>query len=82
VLISYEGPRRGLPPMSPCSVAHHPFRAKGLDLPDQPTGLPEWEMARARQLLDTTKLHVAEIGREVGYADPFNFPASSAACTA
>jgi transcriptional regulator GlxA family with amidase domain len=39
-------------------------------------------MARARQLLDTTKLHVAEIGREVGYADPFNFPASSAACTA
>jgi AraC family transcriptional regulator of arabinose operon len=30
-------------------------------------------MARARELLDTTELHVAEIGREVGYADPFYF---------
>jgi AraC-like DNA-binding protein len=27
-------------------------------------------MALARKLLDTTVLHVAEIGREVGYADP------------
>jgi len=30
-------------------------------------------MALARKLLDTTELHVAEIGREVGYADPFYF---------
>jgi AraC family transcriptional regulator, arabinose operon regulatory protein len=34
------------------------------------TGL---KMARARNLLDTTALHVAEIGREVGYGDPFYF---------
>ena len=32
------------------------------------TGL---KMARSRRLLDTTDLHVAEVGREVGYADPF-----------
>jgi AraC-like DNA-binding protein len=30
-------------------------------------------MARARHLLDTTDRHVAEIAREVGYADPFYF---------
>ena len=34
------------------------------------TGL---KMARARRLLDTTDLHVSEVGREVGYADPFYF---------
>jgi len=34
------------------------------------TGL---KMARARKLLDTSDLHVAEVGREVGYADPFYF---------
>ncbi|WP_430645256.1 AraC family ligand binding domain-containing protein [Agromyces sp. GXS1127] len=31
------------------------------------------KMARARLLLDTTDLHVAEVGREIGYADPFYF---------
>ncbi|GAA2248896.1 AraC family transcriptional regulator [Herbiconiux moechotypicola] len=31
------------------------------------------KMARARRLLDTTALSVAEIGREVGMADPFYF---------
>jgi AraC family transcriptional regulator of arabinose operon len=31
------------------------------------------KMARARRLLDTTDLHVAEIAREVGYADQFYF---------
>jgi AraC family transcriptional regulator, arabinose operon regulatory protein len=31
------------------------------------------KMARARTLLDTTGLHVSEIGREVGYDDPFYF---------
>ena len=30
-------------------------------------------MARARQLLDTTDATVAEVGREVGYDDPFYF---------
>ena len=34
------------------------------------TGL---KMARARRLLDTTSLHVSEIGRDVGYEDPFYF---------
>jgi len=34
------------------------------------TGL---KMARARRLLDTTDLHVAEVAREVGYDDPFYF---------
>lgn len=31
------------------------------------------KMARARKLLDTTDLQVGEIGRDVGYADPFYF---------
>lgn len=31
------------------------------------------KMARARRLLDTTTLHVAEIAREVGYTDAFYF---------
>jgi AraC-like DNA-binding protein len=31
------------------------------------------KMARARRLLDTTDLHVAEVAREVGYPDPFYF---------
>jgi transcriptional regulator GlxA family with amidase domain len=31
------------------------------------------KMARARKLLDTTELQVGEIGREVGYGDPFYF---------
>lgn len=31
------------------------------------------KMARARRLLDTTTLHVAEIARDVGYADAFYF---------
>jgi AraC-like DNA-binding protein len=33
----------------------------------------ELRMARARELLDTTALTVAEVGREVGYDDPFYF---------
>ena len=31
------------------------------------------KMARARRLLDTSELHVAEIARDVGYGDPFYF---------
>ncbi|WP_350347522.1 AraC family transcriptional regulator [Agromyces sp. G08B096] len=31
------------------------------------------KMARARRLLDTTSMHVSEIGRDVGYSDPFYF---------
>lgn len=31
------------------------------------------KMTRARRLLDTTRLHVAEIARHVGYEDPFYF---------
>lgn len=31
------------------------------------------KMARARRLLDTTELQVGEIGREIGYGDPFYF---------
>lgn len=33
----------------------------------------ELRMARARELLDTTTLPVAEVAREVGYGDPFYF---------
>lgn len=53
-----------------CSVATTPISRKRSGPARSTDGLLEWEMARARELLDTTELHVAEIGREVGYADP------------
>ena len=48
----------------------HSHFAQGSGPARSTDGLSEGEMALARKLLDTTVLHVAEIGREVGYADP------------